>query len=84
MPTIRRAKERIDAVRADLYAEVLALGGTISGEHGTGLSKRDFLEGQVGVRGLEAMRAIKAALDPQGILNPGKIFPDQTGDWDRP
>ncbi len=70
------AKQRIDAVRADLYAEVLTLGGTISGEHGTGLSKRDFLEQQVGPRGLAVMRAIKDALDPEGILNPGKILPD--------
>ena len=71
-----RAKERIDAVRADLYTEVLALGGTITGEHGTGLSKREFLEQQVGPDGLRAMRAIKAALDPDGILNPGKVLPD--------
>ena len=71
-----RAKERIDAARADLYTEVVGLGGTITGEHGIGLSKRDFLEQQVGPDGLRAMRAVKAALDPQGILNPGKVFPD--------
>jgi glycolate oxidase len=70
------ARRRIDAVRADLYAEVLALGGTITGEHGTGLSKRAYLEDQVGPRALAAMRAIKSALDPQGILNPGKVLPD--------
>jgi glycolate oxidase len=70
------AESRIDAARADLYAEVLKLGGTISGEHGTGVSKRDYLEAQVGSRGLAAMRAIKAALDPDGILNPGKVLPD--------
>ncbi len=71
-----RAEERTDAVRADLYTEVLALGGTITGEHGVGLTKRDFLEQQVGPRGLAVMRAIKDALDPLGILNPGKVFPD--------
>ncbi len=71
-----RVEARTDAVRADLYAEVLALGGSIAGEHGTGLSKRGFLELQVGPRGLAAMRAIKAALDPDGILNPGKVLPD--------
>jgi glycolate oxidase len=70
------AEARIEAVRSDLYAEVLALGGTISGEHGTGLSKRAYLEGQVGRRSLAAMRAIKDALDPNGILNPGKVLPD--------
>jgi glycolate oxidase len=66
----------VDAARADLYAEVLRLDGTISGEHGTGLSKRGFLEGQVGPRSVAVMRAIKAALDPEGILNPGKVLPD--------
>jgi FAD/FMN-containing dehydrogenase len=70
------AEARIEAVRADLYAEVLTLGGSISGEHGTGLSKRAYLEGQVGTRSLAAMRAIKSALDPDGILNPGKVLPD--------
>ena len=70
------AEARIDAVRADLFAEVLALGGTISGEHGTGVVKRDYLAAQRGARAVEVMRAIKAALDPQGILNPGKVFPD--------
>ena len=70
------AERRINAVRADLFGEVLKLGGTIAGEHGTGLSKRAYLEDQVGRRGLDAMRAVKAALDPNGILNPGKILPD--------
>ena len=67
---------RINAVRADLFAEVLKLGGSLAGEHGTGISKRDHLESQVGTRGLAAMRAIKSALDPDGILNPGKVLPD--------
>jgi glycolate oxidase len=71
-----RAEERTDVVRAEVYTAVLALGGSISGEHGTGLTKRRFLEQQVGPRGLAAMRAIKTALDPEGILNPGKVFPD--------
>lgn len=69
-----RAAERIDAVRADIFAAVLALGGTISGEHGTGVAKRGYLVQQRGARSVEAMRAIKDALDPQGILNPGKVF----------
>jgi len=70
------AGARINAVRADLFAEVLKLGGSLAGEHGTGISKRDHLESQVGTRGLAAMRAIKSALDPDGILNPGKVLPD--------
>jgi glycolate oxidase len=70
------AADRLDEARADLYAEVLALRGTISGEHGTGLVKRPWLAAQRGDRAVEAMRAIKAALDPQGIFNPGKVLPD--------
>ena len=70
------AEARINAVRADIFTAVLALGGTISGEHGTGVAKRGYLERQRGPRYVEAMRAIKAALDPQGIFNPGKVFPD--------
>jgi glycolate oxidase len=73
-----RAETRINAVRSDLFAEVLALGGTISGEHGTGVAKRAYLEAQRGPRYVAVMRAVKAALDPQGILNPGKVFPDLT------
>jgi FAD/FMN-containing dehydrogenase len=68
--------QRIEAIRADLFADVLALGGTVSGEHGTGLVKRAYLSAQRGPRALVAMKAIKQALDPQGLLNPGKIFLD--------
>jgi glycolate oxidase len=71
-----RAAERTDAVRADVYTAVLELGGTIAGEHGTGLTKKGYLERQLGPRAVAAMRAIKHALDPDGILNPGKILPD--------
>jgi glycolate oxidase len=65
---------RLDAIRSDIYADVIALGGTISGEHGTGTVKKGHLEAQRGVRGVALMRSIKDALDPQGILNPGKVF----------
>ncbi len=71
-----RAEERTEAVRAEVYTAVLSLGGTISGEHGTGLTKRAYMEQQFGTRGVAAMRAIKDALDPDGILNPGKVLPD--------
>ena len=57
-----------------IVARALALGGSCSGEHGVGLGKREFLEAEVGVEALAVMRAIKASLDPKGILNPGKIF----------
>ncbi|MGZ6260206.1 MAG: FAD-binding oxidoreductase, partial [Candidatus Limnocylindrales bacterium] len=68
------AEARINAARARIYEAALALGGTITGEHGTGVAKRGFLEAQVGPDALRVMRALKAALDPQGILNPGKVL----------
>jgi len=52
----------------------LELGGTITGEHGVGILKMPLLEAELGAVSMEAHRAIKRALDPQGILNPGKVF----------
>jgi glycolate oxidase len=57
-----------------LMASVVALGGAISGEHGIGLAKTPFLRLQHPPAAVRAMRAIKDALDPRGILNPGKMF----------
>ena len=68
------AEPRINAARSAIYDAALALGGTITGEHGTGVSKRDYLERQGGPDAMRVMRAIKSALDPQGILNPGKLL----------
>ncbi len=67
------AAEKTEAVRRDLYRAALALGGTVTAEHGIGSSRREFLETQVGSDALRVMRAVKAALDPLGILNPGKV-----------
>ena len=58
----------------EIYAKAVELGGTITGEHGVGLSKRRFLENAIGSAAVEAMRAVKVALDPNMVLNPGKIF----------
>jgi glycolate oxidase len=57
-----------------LMETVVALGGTISGEHGIGLAKTPFLRLQHSEAQVNAMLAVKRALDPRGILNPGKMF----------
>jgi D-lactate dehydrogenase len=59
------------------FGLVLELGGTLSGEHGVGLEKRDFLDREIEPATLAVMRGIKRLLDPNGILNPGKLLPDQ-------
>ena len=67
---------RAFAALPEIFTLVLALGGTLSGEHGIGLSKRDFMTQAFDAGTLATMRAIKQALDPDGILNPGKLLPD--------
>jgi glycolate oxidase len=57
-----------------IFNEAVKLGGTITGEHGTGLAKKQFLESVAGLPGLDMMKKIKAAIDENNILNPGKIF----------
>jgi glycolate oxidase len=68
------AEARIDAARDEIYRAALELGGTVTGEHGTGLAKKPWLELQRGTRAVEVMRAIKSALDPDGLFNPGKVL----------
>ena len=68
-----QAAAKTEAVRGDLYRAALLLGGTVTGEHGIGLARRDWLEAQRGPDSVRVMRAIKAALDPLGILNPGRV-----------
>jgi len=67
-------QQRHERARAEIYDDAMARGGVISGEHGIGLVKKDLLERNVGEGAVAAMRAIKRALDPKGILNPGKVF----------
>jgi glycolate oxidase len=69
-----RAEELTKLVQADLYRAALDLGGTITSEHGIGMARRDWLETQRGPDAMRVMRAIKAALDPENILNPGRVL----------
>lgn len=62
------------AVQADLYQAALDLGGTVTGEHGIGSARREWLEPQLGTAAVRVMRSIKTALDPQGLLNPGRVL----------
>jgi glycolate oxidase len=65
---------RVEKAVEEIFDLALSLGGTISGEHGIGSTKARFLEREVGTGGLAAMKQIKDALDPNGVLNPGKMF----------
>jgi glycolate oxidase len=67
----------VPALESDLFELALSLGGMISGEHGIGFTRRDHLERTLGPEQVRLMERIRAAFDPNGILNPGKIFPDQ-------
>lgn len=65
-----KSKEALD----DLIRAGLELGGTISGEHGIGIHKQEYLEWELGAEQIELMKRIKHAFDPRGIMNPGKIW----------
>jgi len=73
-PELPDWREKHVAVRDAIYADAAARGGVISGEHGIGLVKKPFLAASISPAHMAVMRAIKKALDPDGILNPGKIF----------
>lgn len=79
-PTIltdeRDAEEfaRVEKAIEEIFDLGLSLGGTVSGEHGIGLTKARFMEREVGPVGIAVMKKIKDALDPKGVLNPGKMF----------
>jgi glycolate oxidase len=65
-----------EAMLGEVFAVSLALGGTLSGEHGVGALKRPYLPQALGAVSVEMQKRIKQALDPLNILNPGKIFPE--------
>jgi glycolate oxidase len=70
-------RARAEAMAAEIFDASLSLGGTLSGEHGIGVLKRPYLERALGPLSLEVQRSIKQALDPLGILNPGKMLPER-------
>lgn len=72
----REEMERADKFSDELFRAAVAMGGTLSGEHGIGVSKAKYMAWQHGREGLAAMRLVKQAFDPNGILNPGKVIPE--------
>ena len=75
--TDERDKEemrRVEEAFKEIFDEAIRLGGTITGEHGVGLAKKSFLPKFAGAAQMRVMRELRRALDPRGILNPGKMF----------
>ncbi len=72
----RNAEEmhRVEQAFQEIFTEAIRLGGTITGEHGIGVSKKSFLPRFAGDAQMRVMRELRRALDPRGILNPGKMF----------
>ena len=66
---------RIEEALGELFRETLALGGTLSGEHGIGLAKMRYMPWEQSEALLALQRRLKRTLDPEDLLNPGKIFP---------
>ncbi len=66
--------ERVEIAMKEIFDFAISLGGTITGEHGVGLAKKRFLPAAIGEASLTLLRQLKRTLDPDGILNPGKIF----------
>lgn len=67
--------ERVNKAIDEIFETALSFGGTLSGEHGIGVAKLKYLKNEIGKSGIETMRRIKQALDPDNILNPAKLVP---------
>ncbi|GAA0610043.1 glycolate oxidase subunit GlcD [Virgibacillus siamensis] len=74
----QKEMERVEKALEDIFNAAIKLGGTITGEHGVGEMKAPFLEWKIGKNGIAVMKAIKTAIDPDNIMNPGKIFAKST------
>ena len=68
-------RDAAEVVKRRIFELAVEMGGTISGEHGIGIMKSEFLSLALTGASIDAMKRIKQALDPNNILNPGKIFP---------
>jgi glycolate oxidase len=66
--------ERVHKAIDEIFSTAINLGGTLSGEHGIGMAKSKYMEMQFGKSGMDVMKKIKQALDPDNIMNPGKMF----------
>jgi D-lactate dehydrogenase len=75
LPRDDAERTRAEACLHDLFALVISLDGTLSGEHGIGIAKRDFMPLALSAETLGLMHGVKRAFDPDGILNPGKLLP---------
>jgi len=71
--------ERVEQAAAAIFRAALALGGTLSGEHGIGSLKKEFLEEDLGPVAVGLMRGIKQVFDPHGLFSPHKVFPESGG-----
>ncbi|MFC3212007.1 MULTISPECIES: FAD-linked oxidase C-terminal domain-containing protein [Planomicrobium] len=69
---------RVEQALAEIFHIAIELGGTITGEHGVGEMKAPYLEWKLGESGIRVMKAIKQSMDPQNIMNPGKMFAKET------
>jgi glycolate oxidase len=67
---------KVEKMIGEIFEAALAVGGTLSGEHGVGTFKRHYLEKALGPVSVDVQKRIKKALDPENILNPGKVFPE--------
>ncbi|CAG7642602.1 putative FAD-linked oxidoreductase [Paenibacillus solanacearum] len=65
---------RVEKAFEEIFEAAIRMGGTITGEHGVGHVKAPYLEWKVGASGIDIMKRLKAAFDPDGLLNPGKLF----------
>jgi D-lactate dehydrogenase len=76
-PNDERQSTASYACLEEVFDLVIGLDGTLSGEHGVGLAKRDFIQREIGDAALDIMRGIKRVFDPRGTLNPGKLLPPE-------